>query len=366
MQRFRDIPITRKLLLIAALTNVLALLIAASAYIAFELATARQEMVRMLTVLADEVGLHGAASLSFRDEAAGRETLAGLKADPHVMAGTLFDKSGAVFATYRRDAGVPLIATLPTQEIEFSADSVLLTRPVMLNDKRIGAVCVESDLELLRQRLLLLAGIVAVAIVVALGLTMAFTLIMQRSISRPINMLARTAHSISERKDYAVRAEFSMSHDEIGQLTAAFNQMLESIQEREAALRLNAQRLEALVKLNQMTDATPQQLTDFAIEECVRLTRSATGYLAFVNEAGEVSALHVWPKADAEPGPGGPGLWRVVITERKPVIVNEVTPSAADAGSRVSRQFRPADAPRHSEREAHRDRLRGKRPAVAA
>jgi PAS domain S-box-containing protein len=329
MQHFRDIPITRKLLLIAALTNVFALLIAASAYIVFELATSRQEMARMLTVLADEVGMHAAVSLSFLDDISARETLSGLKADPHIMTATLFENDGAVFATYSRDAGVPLIASPPDQEIEFRANSVRLTRPLMLNDKRIGTVCLESDLELLRRRLLRMLVIMAVAIGVALGLTMLFTLILQRSISRPINALASTAFRISERKDYSVRAELSMGRDEIGQLTAAFNQMLESIQEGEAALRLNALRLEALVKLNQMTDATPPQLTDFALEECVRLTRSTTGYLAFVNQAGEVTALHLWPETGAEPGPAGAGLWSGVITQRKPVIVETAPTSVA-------------------------------------
>jgi len=330
MQRFRDISIARKLRLIAALTNVLALLIAASAYIAFELVTSRQEMARMLTVLADAVGLHGAAALSFRDEAAARETLAGLKADPHVKAGTLFEKGGAVFATYARDGGVPPIAAMPDQEVDFRAHSVLVTRPVLLDDKRIGAVCVESDMALLRQRLLRLAGIVAVAIAIVLALTMAFTQLLQRSISRPVNTLAGMARSISERKDYSVRAALSMGHDEIGLLAAAFNELLESIQEREAAQRLNAQRLEALVQLNQMTDATPRQLTDFALEECVRLTRSTAGYLAFANEAGEAAALHTWPQADVEPGPVGTGLWSVVIAGRKPLLGNDAVPTSAD------------------------------------
>lgn len=330
MRSFHDISITRKLLLIAALTNVLALLIAAAAYIAFELTASRQEMVRMLTVLADEIGLHGAAPLSFRDETAARETLAGLKADPHVMTGVLFDKNGSVFATYGRDQNVTYRTVPLEQEVVFLANSVLLTRPITLNAKRIGIVCIESDLELLHQRLRLLAAIVGVAIVVALGLTMLFTLIMQRSISQPINTLASTARSISERKDYSVRAGLSQNRDEIGQLATAFNQMLESIQEREVALRLNAQRLEALVKLNQMTEATPQQLTDFALEECVRLTRSTMGYLAFINAEGTVTSLHVWPPTAGESGPAGTGLWSTVIKQRQPVIVNEAVPAPGE------------------------------------
>ena len=50
------------------------------------------------------------------------------------------------------------------------------------------------------------------------------------------------------------------------------------------ALRLEESRLEALLKLNEMTGAPLQEITDFALEEAVRLTGSEIGYLAFMNE----------------------------------------------------------------------------------
>jgi len=44
-------------------------------------------------------------------------------------------------------------------------------------------------------------------------------------------------------------------------------------------LRLDESRLEALLRLNGMTDASLQQITEFALEEAVRLTGSKIGYL---------------------------------------------------------------------------------------
>jgi hypothetical protein len=41
----------------------------------------------------------------------------------------------------------------------------------------------------------------------------------------------------------------------------------------EEQLRLDEQRLRALVKLNEMTDASLREITDFALEEAVRLTK---------------------------------------------------------------------------------------------
>ena len=48
--------------------------------------------------------------------------------------------------------------------------------------------------------------------------------------------------------------------------------------------RLNEARLEAVLKLSQMTEASLQQITDFALERAVALTKSQIGYLAFMNE----------------------------------------------------------------------------------
>jgi len=333
MKPFRDITITRKLLVIAALTNVLALLIAAGSYLIFDRAASRQELVRVLAVMADEIGLHSAASLKFRDETTARETLAGLKADPHVMQCVLFDTNGTSFASYVRDGGSPTLAAVPPRETEFMEQALVLARPVMLDGKRLGTVCIISDLELLRQRLKMLLIIIAAAILLALGLTMIVALMMQRSVSVPLMALADTALKISGGKDYSVRAAATSGRDEVGQLTVAFNQMLDSLQEREAALRLDELRTESLLRLNQMVDASPQQLTDFALEEGVRLTRSALGYLAFMNEDETVLTMHAWSKTAMEQCAiidkpiiypvEKTGLWGDAVRQRRPVVTND-------------------------------------------
>ena len=51
-----------------------------------------------------------------------------------------------------------------------------------------------------------------------------------------------------------------------------------------AALRLDESRLQALLRLSEMAEAPEQQVTDFALEEAIRLTGSQIGYLAFVSE----------------------------------------------------------------------------------
>ena len=96
---------------------------------------------------------------------------------------------------------------------------------------------------------------------------------------------------------------------------------------------LNAQRTQALLHLNQMTEATLQEITDFALEEAVRLTKSTIGYLAFLNDDENVLTMHSWSKfamaacAIADKSIIYPlettGLWGEAVRQRRPVVTND-------------------------------------------
>ncbi|HSO63193.1 MAG TPA: PAS domain S-box protein [Desulfobacterales bacterium] len=98
-------------------------------------------------------------------------------------------------------------------------------------------------------------------------------------------------------------------------------------------LRLDDQRTEALLHLNQMTHASQQEIASFAMEEAVRLTKSEIGYLAFANEDESVLTMYAWSRsAMAECAMGHKpliypvaetGLWGETVRQRKAVITND-------------------------------------------
>ncbi len=101
----------------------------------------------------------------------------------------------------------------------------------------------------------------------------------------------------------------------------------------EEALRLEEVRLETLLRLNQMTEASQQELAGFSLEEAVRLTSSQIGYLAFVNAEETEMTMYAWSKeamqqcAVADRPAVYPlttaGLWGEAVRQRKPIITNE-------------------------------------------
>ncbi len=64
----------------------------------------------------------------------------------------------------------------------------------------------------------------------------------------------------------------------------------------EAAKELEELRLKKLLELSRMTNASVRELTAFALEEAIHLTRSRLGYLAFLNEEETHLTMHTWSR----------------------------------------------------------------------
>jgi diguanylate cyclase (GGDEF)-like protein len=97
-------------------------------------------------------------------------------------------------------------------------------------------------------------------------------------------------------------------------------------------LQTSKERLESLLTLSQMSEATEKEIREFALESVVRLTRSEAGYLHFVSDNEKEIELVSWSKdvlkqCSAVKEPHYPvdkaGIWADSIRLRKPVIHND-------------------------------------------
>ncbi|MGD9010199.1 MAG: PAS domain S-box protein, partial [Desulfobacteraceae bacterium] len=114
--------------------------------------------------------------------------------------------------------------------------------------------------------------------------------------------------------------------------------------ETTASLRLNEMRLEAMVELNQMTNADIRQLTDFALEKAIKLTSSEIGYLAFTAEDENILEMYSWSKEASRKCAvenrqnifevEDPGFLKEAIRQRRPVITNDHRSSGEDKKGR--------------------------------
>jgi len=232
----RNIPVRRKVILIIMLVTGGALLLAGAALVLSDRWRARGEMKADLGTLADIIARNSTASVTFRDPEAANETLAALKVRKPIVAAAIYLIDASLLGTYHRDGGGgPLPARPGPQETVFSAHSLGVFRPILLDGRRIGTVYLQSDFSEIATRQHVQTATVTAVFLVSGFAALLFSSALQRVISRPILRLSETARAVSERGDYSIRAE-KQGSDEIGQLVDAFNQMLEQIQMRDSEL----------------------------------------------------------------------------------------------------------------------------------
>ncbi len=100
----------------------------------------------------------------------------------------------------------------------------------------------------------------------------------------------------------------------------------------EKAKQFEELRLKKLLELSQMSDATMNTLTGFALEEAIQLTQSDVGYLAFLNEDETQLTMHTWSNQAMKKNELADkklifqveetGIWGDAIRRREAVIIN--------------------------------------------
>ncbi len=120
------------------------------------------------------------------------------------------------------------------------------------------------------------------------------------------------------------------------QLTAVNARLEMELSERrrlEEERSLTTQRMEALLALTHMTDQPADEIVARVVEDAIRLTRSAIGYLAVLDDDESVLTMRYWSKSAhaACKVVNKPiiyplektGLWGEAVRQRQPVITND-------------------------------------------
>jgi signal transduction histidine kinase len=239
-------PIRRKLMRMVLLTCGLVILFTCTAFVTYEVVTFKQGVARQLDILSKAIAQNSTAALAFDNVDDARAVLSAFRADPHIVAAVLFDKSGAMFAFYPEGVSAEdLPQTVQAAGYRFEQRHVIGFEPVQLDGQRLGTLFVKSDLKAIDERF---SGYALITVlVVALAVLLAYLVAknQQSGISRPLLELAETARTVSDKHDYSVRAQ-SSGGQEITQLTDAFNHMLTQIQQSEIRSRAQMQRLSLL------------------------------------------------------------------------------------------------------------------------
>lgn len=274
-------PIKQKLLVIIMATTGLALLISGIGIIAVDSYFFRSRLERDISALANIIADNSTAALAFDDPQAAFETLAALHARNHIVSACIFRPDGSILATYTRAvAGSGCPPPGARDEMRFTANALTATRGIVLNNRRIGTLVLDYDLNEIGERRTLFGAMVLAVLFGSSLIALMVSSRLRGAIATPISNLAQAATSVSETKDYSIRAR-KLSGDELGLMVEAFNEMLAGIQLRDKELReALVSREEALSEARNARDSLETTLA--SIGDAVIAT-DTEGFISFAN-----------------------------------------------------------------------------------
>ena len=237
--------IKQKLMTITMVNSMLTLFLAASVFITYNIYKTKASMVEELRIFAEIIGNRSIAALSFEDNDVATENLASVGAKKPIQSACLYDAQGKEFASYHRIID-SVCGPARASNYYFGDNELVIYHDINFRGNLAGTVYIRSDLSELDEHYRQYFKYVGLFVLGAAIVAYMISARLQRVISDPVLHLVDTARTVSEYRNYSVRA-IKTTDDEIGMLIEALNDMLSQIQGRDRALRRANEELELRV-----------------------------------------------------------------------------------------------------------------------
>ncbi|MDT8429489.1 MAG: methyl-accepting chemotaxis protein [Pseudomonadales bacterium] len=224
-----------KILSGVTLTSTLAVIISSVIFVIMELSLMQETMQTEAQVTAQLIGANSTGALAFSDSASATDTLGTLRLNKNILAAIIFDESGSSFASFTVPGN--LATSLPSRPGAFSitenatGEYMELFEPISMDGDQIGSIYLRYSLAE-QQALISNFFWSALGIVVAIiAMSLAISLLVQRSIVKPINAVVLAMRDIAEGDGDLTQRIKASTNDEVGQLAQCFNVFVERMQQ---------------------------------------------------------------------------------------------------------------------------------------
>lgn len=285
MPILKDTSLKQKLIKISLVTAGFALLMSALALSVNEVFVFKRALLNALITQTEIIGNNCTAALTFNDAKTAGEVLSALKANRGIRRASIYTRDGLLFAEFKADGNGPALTDgLKKEGYRFGLTSVEIYHDIVFEKEIIGQIHIHSDLNELYANLLRHAAVFLIAILFSLCAVYVMSARLYKTITGLISDLVHTMSTVSEKKDYSVRAAVK-GKDELGAMAEGFNEMLVQVQSRDAELEAYRKNLEELVdrRTRQLQTANEQLRNELTernkIEEALRKSEEFNRYI---------------------------------------------------------------------------------------
>ena len=288
IRRLQSLSIKVKLILLAALSVVVALGITMHYVYTHDTQEFRDQKVEELNTLSRMLAFNSSAIVLFEDTEHSHEFLESLSLENSIEHAMLYGSNGHEIGRYdrqeylkRKESGkeaphtaeeqfapeeltilndVPIVqkeaqpveqaetVQLPEKEqFQFTPSGHLTVwQPIIYEEEQIGALFLEANMHELTAHVQEFKRLALSVTSISLLISMILAILLQDGISKPVLQLTQAARKVTSNGDYSIRVNRD-AEDELGLLSTTFNQMLEKIETTESQLLESHELLEARV-----------------------------------------------------------------------------------------------------------------------
>jgi len=261
-------------------TAFLAVLICCSIFVYNNIKVFKETSVANKNSIAEVVGINAAPALEFADRDAASEMLEKFKNNPSILNAIILDKTGKEFARYDKP-GEEAFAASPPYGIDVKDQNGLSRRFTVsyrIVDKDfLGSVVIRSDISEFSAIILGYLKIGVIILLASLAVAFIISTLLQRSITNRLLALVHKTKEVAETGDYSIRVP-NEGPDEIGILSAAYNNMLQQIQKMKQFLNETNVELEKRVKIRTAELETANKELQVKSEELTRSNQELSQY----------------------------------------------------------------------------------------
>jgi signal transduction histidine kinase len=245
--KYRNIPLRLKLISIQLITGMILILFSSAYFVLNDIRLIKNYKISNLTSVAKAIGMNSASALVFNDKKAAQNTLSYFSIQDDVLNAGIYFPNGTEFATYTRpgESRYHFSSILTEEANKFENGFLLIYSPVKDESATLGILCVRVELSKMNRIILNIIYVAGIVILIGLGIALALSSLLQKSISGPILELFEVMKKVIKTGDYSIRIPRSLEgNDEIGILTSTSNKLLEQVEEAKTNLEIHIKDLD--------------------------------------------------------------------------------------------------------------------------